>query len=73
MNERDMNQLEFLQIELSKTQAMIGTYHQLSERKQNKRRYFEDYCRLVRRELWLKAEIQKINWEALLKEKEATT
>ena len=52
-----MNQKEFLQIELNKTQAMIGTYHQLSKRKQRKRRYFEDYCYLARKEMMLKEKL----------------
>ena len=58
-----MNQLEFLQIELNKTQAMLGIYHQLSQRKQKKRKYLDDYYRLIRREIWLKAQIVQIQWE----------
>lgn len=56
----DMNQLEFLQIELKKTQEMMGIYHQLPQRKQKKRKYLDNYYRLIRREIWLKAQIVQI-------------
>jgi len=54
-----MNQLEFLQIELNNTQAMLGTYCQLSKRKKRKIRVFEDYCHLLKKEIWLKEQIRK--------------